>query len=120
MLNPSSPLAVPSHKPQKLLLLRPDGGARVNQERKSVWKQQSMETARSANFEPDWKPQLRRPRRFASACKKQPSPPRRPPTRLSASIRIRPLESRSAWACSSACWRRGDEASKGRSSSVVG
>ena len=36
MLNPSSPLAVPSHKPQKLLLLRPDGGARVNQEREKT------------------------------------------------------------------------------------
>jgi hypothetical protein len=47
----ASPLAVPSHKPQKLLLLRPGGGARVNQERKSAWKQQNMETARSSDFE---------------------------------------------------------------------
>jgi ElaB/YqjD/DUF883 family membrane-anchored ribosome-binding protein len=36
MVNPSSPLPVPAHKPQKLLLLRPDGGARVNQEREKI------------------------------------------------------------------------------------
>ena len=36
MLNPSSPLAVPAHKPHKLLLLRPDGSARVNQEREKI------------------------------------------------------------------------------------
>ena len=30
------PLAVPAHKPQKLLLLRRDGGARVNHERKEI------------------------------------------------------------------------------------
>jgi hypothetical protein len=29
----ASPLPVPAHKPQKVLLLRPEGGARVNQER---------------------------------------------------------------------------------------
>jgi SNF2 family DNA or RNA helicase len=62
-------------------------------------KQKNMGTTRSANFEPNWKLQPRRPRRFANVCKKKPSPPRKPPTRLSTSIRIRPLESHSAWAC---------------------
>ena len=36
MLNLSSSLAVPSHKPQKLLLPRPAGGARVSQEREQI------------------------------------------------------------------------------------
>src|ERR1035437_9284556 len=88
-----------THKPKRLWLRRPDSSARVNQERKKLWKQKNMETTRSTNFEPSWKPQPRRPRRFANVCKTRPSPPRKPPTRRSTSIHIRPLESHSAWAC---------------------
>ena len=36
MANPSSLLAVPSHKPHKLLLLRSGSGARVDQEREMI------------------------------------------------------------------------------------
>lgn len=45
----ASPLAVPSDKPQKMPLPKPDSGARVNQERESIWKLQNVETLRSAS-----------------------------------------------------------------------
>jgi len=70
-------------------LRRLESGARSLKKGKDLWKLQNVEAPRSTTSEPNWKPQLRRPRRFANDCKERPvDRSRRPRQGASTSIHI--------------------------------